>query len=133
MNRFQVSGFRFQSLIVATVLLFQASGLRADNTNVTNDLHHPVPVRWAATFYDNNQVTAATSAKTLVIARLTRRAVTFRNLDATISVYIGNATVTSTNGFLLKAGESVTWNVTGLVQVIAASGSPVVAYEDEYD
>lgn len=80
-----------------------------------------------------SQVTASTSAATLAIARATRRGLLIRNTDAAITVYIGPATVTSGNGFPILAGESlpVTW--VGLWQVIAASGSPVVAIADEYD
>lgn len=78
------------------------------------------------------QVTAG-SAGTLVIARATRRQVTVKNTDTSITVYIGPATVTSGNGMPVKAGESITVRWVGLVQVLAASGSPVVAYMDEYD
>lgn len=82
---------------------------------------------------DTNQVTASTTAGTLVIARPTRLSVLFRNLDAAISVYVGKATVTAGNGMLLRAGESVVFSSVGLIQVIAASGNPVVAYADEYN
>jgi len=81
----------------------------------------------------NGQVTSSTSAATLVPARATRRSVTIRNTDSSISVYVGIATVTSVNGMLLKAGESISLDFTGLVQVISASGSPVVAYVETYD
>jgi hypothetical protein len=79
------------------------------------------------------QVASSTTAGTLVIARSTRTSVLFRNLDATISVYIGPATVTSGNGMLLKAGESVSFTDVGLIQVIAASGTPTIAFADEYN
>lgn len=81
----------------------------------------------------SSQVTASTSAATLAVARPTRTSVLFRNLDSSISVYIGPATVTSGNGMLLKAGESVAFTFVGLIQVIAASGSPVVSVADEYN
>ena len=81
----------------------------------------------------NGQVTTSTSAGTLVASRATRRSVTIRNTDSSISVYVGIATVTSVNGMLLKAGESISLDFTGLVQVISASGSPVVAYVETYD
>lgn len=79
------------------------------------------------------QVTASTTASTLAIARPTRTSVLFRNIDSTISVYIGKATVSSSNGTLLKAGESVSFTSVGLIQVIAASGSPIVSVADEYN
>ena len=78
------------------------------------------------------QVTATTLAATMVIARATRKSVLIRNTDAAISVYIGPATVSAVNGMLLKAGESVPVDTTALIQVIAASGTPVVAYYETY-
>jgi len=86
-----------------------------------------------ATNYANGQVTATTTAGTLKAANATRRSIMFKNLDTAITVYLGGATVTSANGVPLKPGESVTINATGLVQVISASGSPVVSYWEEYD
>lgn len=84
--------------------------------------------------YANGQVATSTTAGTLIAARATRRSVLFRNLDATISVYIGAASpLTSSTGMLLKAGESVTVDTTALIQVIAASGTPTVAYVETYD
>ncbi len=79
------------------------------------------------------QVATSTTAATAVIARPTRTSVLIRNLDTTISVYVGPATVTSANGMLLKAGESCPFTFTGLIQVIAASGTPSIAYADEYN
>lgn len=87
----------------------------------------------AAANYANNQVTAGAAASTLLAARATRRNAIFRNTDASLSVYIGAATVTAANGFLLKAGESIVWDAVGLVQVIAPSGAPVVCYVEAYD
>ena len=80
-----------------------------------------------------SQVTASITASTLVIARKTRTSCLVRNTDATISVYIGTATVTSANGMILKAGESVVITGQNLWQVIAASGSPVIAIIDEFN
>ncbi len=82
------------------------------------------------------QITASTMAGTLVIARPTRRSVTIQNLDATITVYVGEATVTndgSGHGKRLKAGESIVLDTVVLIQVIAASGSPVLDFADSYD
>lgn len=81
----------------------------------------------------SSQVAASTTAGTLVIARPTRRSCLVRNLDTSISVYIGPATVTAGNGMLLKPGESVPITAVTLWQVIAASGTPTVAVLDEYD
>lgn len=81
----------------------------------------------------NGQVAATTTAATLVAARATRRSVTVRNMDSSISAYIGIATVSATNGMLLKAGESISVDFTGLIQVVSASNSPNVAYLETYD
>ncbi len=80
----------------------------------------------------SGQVTAGAAA-TLVAARATRRCVTILNTDALLSIYIGPATVTSGNGMLIKAGVQVRIETTALIQVPAASGSPVVTYMEEYD
>ncbi len=80
-----------------------------------------------------SQVATSTGAATLVIARATRRTCLVRNLDTSISVYIGPATVSAGNGMLLKAGESLVITAITLWQVIAASGTPTVAVADEYD
>lgn len=81
----------------------------------------------------SSQVTTSGSAGTLAIARATRRSLTIKNIDASITVYIGPATVTTANGMEVKAGQSITVTWVGLVQVIAASGTPVVCVWDEYD
>lgn len=80
-----------------------------------------------------SQVAASTSATQLVAARPTRRGVTIRNFDNSISVYIGPATVSAANGMLLKGGESIYVDWVGLIQVIAASGTPTVGVWDAYD
>ena len=116
---------------------------RAQNVMVVNPTSKPVPVNVVAggaagggagaANLATSQVTASGTAGTVAIARPTRRQVTIKNTDAAITVYIGPATVTSGNGMPLKAGESITVRSVVLVQVIAASGSPVVAVMDEYD
>lgn len=81
----------------------------------------------------NGQVTTSTTAGTAVAARATRRSVTIKNIDSTITVYIGSATVTALNGMELKAGESKELETVALIQVIAASGTPKIAYIETYD
>lgn len=85
-----------------------------------------------ATHYANGQVATSTTAATFVIARPTRTTCMLLNMDATITVYVGRATVTSGNGVPLKAGQSMVVTGVELVQVIAASGTPTVAYWDEF-
>ena len=91
------------------------------------------PSATGAAHQANSQVSATTTAGTLIVARPTRRSCLIRNTDASITVYIGAATVTTGNGMPLKAGESTVVTAITLLQVIAASGSPVVAVFDEYD
>lgn len=78
------------------------------------------------------QVTASSSPGTLAAARATRCQVTFKNIDASNTVWIGPATVSSSNGMQLLAGQSITVRGAILWQVIAPSGSPVVCVTDEY-
>jgi hypothetical protein len=111
--------------------------------SVNNPVTRPVPVKQVAggsgapaigaAHEANSQVATSTTAGTLVIARATRTSCLVRNLDASINVYIGAATVTSGNGMLIKPGESVVISGVTLWQVIAASGTPTVAVIDEYN
>lgn len=81
-----------------------------------------------------SRVTSTDAAATLFIARPTRRGVLVRNTDTANSVWIGPATVTSANGFLLKAGESLPLTFTGLYQVIDNGADHAVLHVlDEYD
>lgn len=81
-----------------------------------------------------SQVTSTDTAATLVDARPGRRSVLIRNTDATNSVWVGPATVTSGNGFLLKGGEAVAIDGTGLLQVIDdGTNHCVVAVMETYD
>lgn len=82
---------------------------------------------------NTSHVTATTAAATLAIARPTRRSVTIKNTDTSLTVYVGEATVTAAKGMEIKAGESWPLDFTGLIQVIAASGTPVVDIADVYD
>ena len=86
-----------------------------------------------AAYISNTQVTTSGTASTLVVARPTRHLVTIKNIDSSLPVYIGAPTVTSANGMELKSGQSITVTYLGLIQVIAASGNPVVCIWDEYD
>jgi hypothetical protein len=81
----------------------------------------------------NGQVTVTTTAATIVAARASRRSVTLINLGTT-DVYIGIATVTTANGFLLLgvAGAAVTLFTTAAIQGIVASGTQAVAFFEEY-
>lgn len=129
-----------KKLITILMLTCATLALAAD-VQVNNPTSRPVPVNMVAggtvavgaTNEANSQVATSTAAATLVIARPTRVSCLVRNLDATITVYIGKATVTAGNGMPLKAGESVVITAVTLWQVIAASGTPTVAVIDEYN
>lgn len=80
------------------------------------------------------QVTSTGTAATLAIARSTRRSILFTNTHATGSVWIGPATVTSSNGQKLGPGQSCPFTWVGLFQIIDdASTHCVVIVADEYD
>lgn len=87
----------------------------------------------AAVNQSTGQVATSTTAATFVIARPTRRSVSLQNLDASINVFIGPATVTAANGYRLGPGQSVSVDTTLLIQVISASGTPTVAFYDVWD
>jgi hypothetical protein len=54
-------------------------------------------------------------------------------MDSSITVYIGDATVTTTTGHPLAAGLSITIPTTAALYAIAASGSPKVAASEVHD
>jgi len=90
----------------------------------------------AAANYAVTRSTATTSAATWVAARAKRRAVTLYNLDTSITVYFkegGAPAVTAANGFPLGPGQSKVVNTTASIQVIAASGTPAIVADEEYD
>ena len=80
----------------------------------------------------NGQVAPTNTAATLLAARDTRKRVTFLNTGS-VNVYIGIATVTTANGFVLAPGAAITLNTQALVQAITASGTGAVSYVEEYD
>jgi hypothetical protein len=80
----------------------------------------------------NGQVAMSTTAATIVAARPGRRSVTILNLDASIVVWIGIATVTAGNGFRLAGGASITLETSALIQGIAASATPTVCFIETY-
>lgn len=111
-----------------------ALGGGASSTSFTDGSHKTqVTKQVGAANLDNGQVAASTTAGTLIAARATRRSVTIKNTDAAITVYVGKATVTAANGMEIKAGQSINIDTTALIQVIAASGTPSVAYIETYD
>lgn len=81
-----------------------------------------------------SQNALSTTAEVIAASRPTRVRVIVRNQDASISVYVGHSdAVTSSNGFLLKAEESVSFYTTAALYAIAASGTPSVSVTEEYE
>lgn len=107
--------------------------LSTSGAGTDGDPHIPSHKVQGAANMANGQIATSTAAATLVAARATRRSVVIKNMDATITVYVGVATVTAANGLPLLAGESVSIDWVGLIQVIAASGTPSVAYCETFD
>lgn len=81
----------------------------------------------------NGQVALSTTAGTIKAANATRRSITITNLDGAITVYVGIATVTAANGMPLQPGQSISIDSVVLIQGLAASGTPNVAYMESYD
>lgn len=82
----------------------------------------------------NGQVSVDTTSGgvTVAAARDTRKSILVRN-RGTVTVYVGQGTVSSANGFPLDAGEALMIQTTAAVKAIAASSSATVAYIEEYD
>ncbi len=82
----------------------------------------------------NGQAVAGSTSSALIAARATRRSVTVRNIHATESCYVGTGTVSSANGFLLKAGESIPIDSVAAINGIRAGSVDVpICYLESYD
>ena len=88
----------------------------------------------ASTMLATAQATATTTSSVLVPSRKNRRSVTVTNHGATV-VYLGTGTVTSANGTMLPgtAGATRTFRTSAAINGIAASGTQVVSYAEEFD
>lgn len=82
----------------------------------------------------NSQVVPTTSAATLIAARDTRKRLIIQNVGG-CNVYVGQATVTTANGFLIPPGATLTLYTTALVQAIIPTGGANAncAIIEEYD
>lgn len=79
------------------------------------------------------QATLSTTASQISALNSARRGIIVRNVDAAISIYVGATGVTSSTGFLVKAGETVSVTTTAAIFAVAASGTPVVNILTEND
>lgn len=71
-------------------------------------------------------VTLSTTAKRVSLRNKSKIRTTIANTDASIIVYVGTSTVTSSTGYKLVAGAKVTFEGIDTVYCLAASGTPVV-------
>lgn len=82
----------------------------------------------------NGHATAGAASGLLVAARATRRSVTVRNIHESESCYVGTGTVSAVNGFLLKAGESISIDCVGAVNGVRGGSVDVTTcYLETYD
>ncbi len=78
-----------------------------------------------------NQVTVQSNAGTAIVGESpNRKFLEIKNTSSTIDIYVGgSASVTSSNGHLVRAGESFGWEeYTGPVYARAASSTAVATY-----
>lgn len=91
-----------------------------------------------ASAWATGHVTVTNTATTIISARETRKRFTIVNYQ-TVPIYIGPATVTTSNGFRLDPGASFSETSTVLIQGItaaaytAAGEDDKVHYSEDYD
>ena len=80
-----------------------------------------------------SQNALSTTAEEILDVRETRIGAVVHNTDTAITVYVGPQTVTSSNGFPLAPGASLSVSVTGALWAVAASGTPTIAIFEEFN
>lgn len=92
--------------------------------NATIAISDQPPVRFTGT---SQQHTATTTSGQLVPANAARKFIMVQNKDASLDIYLGfGVTVTTANGFLLKAGASITLDAavcTNAINTICPAGT----------
>lgn len=89
----------------------------------------------AAPSIANAHVATSTTSAELIAARAGRAWVIIKNIDASITVYVGTGTVApsgATGGLPLLAGESVQLDTSAAINGRSASGTPSIAYVEGY-
>lgn len=83
-----------------------------------------------AAAFTAGQNALSTSAEVVIASNTARKFASVNNTDGAIAMYIGkDATVTTANGYLLKAGATLDINgYSGPVWAIAASGTPILSF-----
>lgn len=74
----------------------------------------------------------STTAEIVLAARPQRIQAILLNTDASITMYVGDASVDSTY-FPLKGGASMTLTTTAVVYAVAATGTPTLAIFEEFN
>ena len=89
-----------------------------------------VAVAFNSSLMTPGQNALSTSAEVVIAANSARIFAEVKNADAAINMYIGfDGTVTTSNGHLLKPGESFSFEgYTGAIWMIAASGTPTTTF-----
>jgi len=113
------------------------STVLTDQNGYTVDTSNPLAVNpaesGAANFSPNQVALNSSTATQLVSVRSSRRGVLITNNDASITVYIGGASVSTSNGHKLVAGASISIPTTAAVYGISASATPSVSVSEVYD
>jgi hypothetical protein len=79
------------------------------------------------------QAATSTTSSTVVAARAGRRRVTIKNMDASIVITINSGIAAATaTGFPIAAGATLTLDTAAVITAISASGTPSVAYIEEF-
>jgi hypothetical protein len=94
---------------------------------------NPVPVTVGAGSYvpalnATNQILVASGPTLIIASNASRQGVLITNPSATVMVYIGISTVTTTDGAILGPGQSITIPVTSEIYGVVATGTQVVSY-----
>lgn len=103
--------------------------LQSQAASVTIDI---VRLRGAANL-STNQIAVTSVQTTLSAARTARRSITIKNLDASLSGWVGESPTSISTGMELKAGESWSVDFTGLVVGVAANTAIRMAVSENYD
>ena len=117
-----ISGIMYQRVKIGV-------GADGSATDVSTAAPLPVTTGTASTLAANN-VACTTGATAILAANQARKGFVIKAIDG--AVYIGGSGVTTSTGFLLSTGESLSSSVfTGAVYGITASGTVNVRYWEE--
>lgn len=86
----------------------------------------------SSTSINAGQAAPTNTAANIVDFSAPRRRITLVN-HGSVDVYLGEATVTTSNGLNLKVGASITLETQAAIQGITASGTGAIHYIEEYD